>query len=94
MKWSQALCTSILVDGLWSQTDGGRLRVDLEGDEIVVRKSGTTLLLAYTKSVEQPRLVLTRSCIKPTRVSPSVGEFRAQAFQAAVNRARELGWIV
>lgn len=91
MKWSQALCTSILVDG--TQTDGGHLRVDLDGDEIVVRKPGTTLLLAYSKSVERQTLVLTRSCIKPTTVSPSVHEFRAQAFHVAVNRARELGWI-
>ena len=38
MKWSQALCTSILVDGLSTQTDGRRLRVDLDGGEIVARK--------------------------------------------------------
>src|SRR5262249_28716262 len=38
MKWSQALCTSILVDGLSTQTDGRRLGVDLDGGEIVARK--------------------------------------------------------
>jgi hypothetical protein len=93
MKWSQALCSSILVDGLCPQVDGDHLRVDLDGDEIVVTKPGTLLMLAYAKSVEQPRLVLTRSWMKPTTASPSIVEFRAQAFQAAVSKARELGWI-
>jgi hypothetical protein len=99
MKLSQALCSSILIDGLYLQpveqhAGSGHLRVDLEGDEIVVRKPGTTLLLAYSKSAEEPRLVLTRSWVKPTTASPSIGEFRDQAFQAAVSKARELGWIV
>jgi hypothetical protein len=99
MKWSQALCTSILIDGLYRQTDkelAGRrhLQVDLEGDEIVVRKPGTALLLAYSKSAELPRLTLTRSWIKPTTPFPAIGEFRAEAFRAAVSKARELGWIV
>jgi hypothetical protein len=98
VKLSQALCSSILNDGLYPQpveqhAGGGHLRVDLEGDEIVVTKPGTTLLLAYSKSAEEPRLVLTRSWMKPTTPSPLTGEFRAQAFQAAVNKARELGWI-
>jgi hypothetical protein len=83
MKWAQALCSSILVDGLCTQADGGDLRVDLDGDEIVVTKPGTMLMLAYAKSVEQPRLVLTRSWMKPTTSSPSIVEFRTQAFQAA-----------
>jgi hypothetical protein len=97
MKLSQALCSSILIDGFYPQPveqhADGHLRVDLEGDEIVVRKPGTTLLLAYSKSAEQPRLVLTRSWVKPTTPSLSIGEFRDQAFQAAVSKARELGWI-
>jgi hypothetical protein len=40
MKWAQALCSSILVDGLCTQADGGDLRVELDGDEIVVTKPG------------------------------------------------------
>lgn len=99
MKWSQALCSSILIDGLRPQSDEGRpgsgcLQIDLEGDEIVVRKPGTSLMLAYSKSVEFPRLALTRSWIKPTTPSPAVSEFRIEAFQAAVSKARELGWII
>ena len=86
------------IDGLDAHTDRilqkHGLQIDLEGNEIVVRKPGTSLLLAYTKSVEEPRLVLTRSCIKLTlTASRSIGEFRVEAFQAAVSKARELGII-
>jgi hypothetical protein len=31
---------------------------------------------------------------KPTVTSPEISEFRAHAFQAAVSKACELGWIV
>jgi hypothetical protein len=41
---------------------------------------------------EQPRLVLTRSWMKPTTPCPTE-EFRTEAFQAAVGKARELKWI-
>ena len=30
---------------------------------------------------------------RPTVSSPEISEFRAEAFQAAVAKARELGWI-
>jgi hypothetical protein len=68
------------------------LRVDLESDEIIVRRPGTALMLAYSKSAEQPRLVLTRSWMKPTTPCPTE-EFWTGAFQAAVSKARELKWI-
>jgi hypothetical protein len=37
------------------------LNVELDGDEIVVTKPKSAFLLAYRKSIEEPRLVLTRS---------------------------------
>ena len=58
MKWSQALCSSILFDELYAQTDTDGLKVGVQGDEIVVRKPGTSLLLAYAKSVQQTLLAL------------------------------------
>jgi hypothetical protein len=58
---------------------------------IVVTKPGTDFMLAYRKRPDSPNLVLTRSWEKPTVTSP---EFCAHAFQAAVSKARELGWIV
>jgi hypothetical protein len=35
-----------------------------------------------------------RSWVDPHITSPAISEFRAHAFQAAVSKARELGWIV
>jgi hypothetical protein len=70
------------------------LVVVLDGDEIVVTKPGTLLLLAYRKSVDEPRLVVTRSSVTRTPSTIAITEFRAQAIQAAVAKARELGWIV
>ena len=67
------------------------IQVQVEDDEIVVTKHGTAFLLGYRKSTEEPRLVLTRSRVSP---AASISEFRAQAFQAAASKARELGWIV
>jgi hypothetical protein len=69
------------------------IEVELIGQEIVVTKPGTTFLLAYRKCVEEPRLVLRRSRIPPTTTSIR-NAFRANAYQAAVAKARELGWIV
>ena len=60
MKWSQTHCASILVD-TFSAGKKNALRVEVAGNEIVVRKPGTALLLAYSKSAELPKLVLTRS---------------------------------
>jgi hypothetical protein len=69
------------------------ISVELVGEEIIVTKPGTTFLLAYRKSVEEPRLVLRRSRIPPTTTSIR-NAFRANAFEAAVSKARELGWII
>ena len=71
----------------------GEISVEVVGGEIVVTKLGTTFLLAYRKSAEEPRLVLRRSRIPPTTTSLR-SAFRAEAWQAANAKARELGWIV
>ena len=44
----------------------GDLQVDVEDDEIVVTTPGTRYLLAYRRSIDQPRLVMTRSWMGPT----------------------------
>jgi hypothetical protein len=67
------------------------LHVELLGDEIVVTKPGTDFMLAYRKRPDSPTLKLTRSWIDPHIMSPEISEFRAQAFQAAVSKTRELG---
>jgi hypothetical protein len=70
----------------------GEISVEVVGSEIVVTKLGTTFLLAYRKSAEEPRLVLRRSRIPPTTDSLR-SAFRAQAWRAANDKAREVGWI-
>jgi hypothetical protein len=70
------------------------LHVKFDGKEIIVTKPGTDFMLAYRKRPDSPTLDLTRSWVDPHIMSPEITEFRAQAFQAAVSKARELGWIV
>ena len=62
--------------------------MDLHGHEINVTRPGTD------HDDRRPNLVLTRSWLDPHVMSPEISEFRAHAFQAAVAKARELGWIV
>ena len=70
------------------------LSVEVEGTHITVRMPGTDFWLTYQKEAGSPQLVLTGSWIELHITSPAVMEFRARAFQAAVSKARELGWIV
>ena len=62
------------------------LHVEILGDEIVVRTLG--FYAAYTKSSDAPQLILKR------RTETNDHELLAQAWQAANDKARELGWIV
>ena len=70
------------------------LHVKFDGEEIIVTKPGTEMMSAYRKASDRPDLILTRSWVEPTVTSPGIAEFRAHAFQAAVSKAREMGWIV
>jgi hypothetical protein len=90
MKLSQGICASILVDAL-DAPEVRHLHVDVEGSEIVVRKPGT-LLLAYSRSADQRKLVLTRSWMRSTAPSPSEA-LRTEARRAAESKARELKWL-
>ena len=69
------------------------IEVKFDGEEIIVTKPGTDFMLAYRKRSDTPTLKLTRSWVGPHITSPAVNKFRAQAFQAAVAKSRELGWI-
>ena len=70
------------------------LHVELLGDEIVVTRPGTAFMTAYRKWPDSATLSLARSLVDPHTTSPAIAEFHAHAFQAAVSKARELGWIV
>ena len=47
----------------------------------------------HLKSADAPHLELAHSWIALGVTTPDVSEFRTQAFQVAVDKARELGWI-
>ena len=70
------------------------LHVKFDGQEIIVTRPGTNMMTAYRKAPDTPNLILTRSWENPTVMSPEISEFRAHAFQVAVAKARDLGWIV
>jgi hypothetical protein len=70
------------------------MRVEVEDDEIVVTKPGTPYMLAYAKPRRNPLLFVKRSWVAADAASPAISQFRAQAFQAALEKARDLGWIV
>jgi hypothetical protein len=70
------------------------IKVELIGDEIIVTKPGTELVLGYRKASSFPGLVQTRSWVESMTTTPRIGEFLAKAFCAANDKARELGWIV
>ena len=70
------------------------LHIKFDGHEIIVTRPGTDMMTAYRKAPDRPNLILTRSWEHPTIMSPEISKFRAHAFPAATNKARELGWIV
>jgi hypothetical protein len=68
------------------------LRVEAQDDEITVTEPGTDLTVMYKKWADQPNLVMTHASFDPTL--RTTFEFKARAWIAANDKARELGWIV
>ena len=63
------------------------LQVEVRDDEIIVTQSGSKFRAVYHKPEDQPQLI--------AKGTPHGNyDFLAQAWQAANERARELGWIV
>ena len=69
------------------------LNVVVDGTSITVTVPGTDFAVTYQKRFANPHLVLTRSWVAASIDSPAISEFRARARQAAMDKARELGWI-
>ena len=72
---------------------GSHISAELDGEQIVVSEPGTVFLIAFEKSPNQRRLVITRCWLSNFSTKPLL-EFRAQAAQLALNKARSLGWTV
>jgi hypothetical protein len=63
------------------------LSVEVRGDEIIVTQPGSKFRAVYHKPEDRPQLV--------AKGTPQGNyDFLAQAWQAANDKARELGWIV
>ena len=73
---------------------GEPLSVEVQGEAIVVSQPGTDFAVTYERRADGAALVLTKSWVEPSTTSPTISRFRARALHAALDKARELGWIV
>jgi hypothetical protein len=65
----------------------GSLHTEVRGDEIIVTQRGSNFRAVYYKLPNEPQLI--------AKGTPSGNyKFLARAWQAANDKARELGWIV
>jgi hypothetical protein len=72
-----------------------QLRLEVLGDEIIVILPATSYGVTYYKSANSPRLLAKNFLSKNDSGAPiTQAEFLARAWQAANEKARELGWIV
>jgi hypothetical protein len=79
--------------GGWEMTDN--LQVEVVRDGIVVTIPGTHFKVVYQKCFEAPGLVATSGWTSDDLDAPiTPNEFRALAWRAANDKARELGWVV
>ena len=67
--------------------DDADLRVVVDRDDIIITQPGSDFVAVYFKPRGQPYIVA-----KDTPIGSQ--EFRGRAWQAAVAKARQLGWIV
>jgi hypothetical protein len=72
------------------------LRVEVQGDEIVVTLSGTSYVVTYYRAAAFPQQLLTKSHSgREDEGAPMTqAEFHSRAWKVARHKARELGWIV
>jgi hypothetical protein len=71
------------------------LLIEVVGDEIMVILAATSYGVAYYKPANSPELLARdlRSKVD-SRARMTQAEFLVRAWQAATDKARELGWIV
>jgi adenosine/AMP kinase len=74
---------------------GQTLRVQVVDDDIVVTLPGYRYSAAFYKAEGSRGLVVRYSAVQnDLRIRMTAAEFRAMAWKAANEKARELGWIV
>jgi hypothetical protein len=71
-----------------------KLEFHVHHTQIIVSMPYTCFRMTYQASLEAPRLVELPFWTRDDRTAPiSLTEFRWRAWQAALEKARELGWI-
>jgi hypothetical protein len=74
---------------------GGKLRLDVVDDEIIVSLPGSNYTVTYHKRPKSPQLLAKRIAHYDDLHSPiTLSDFLVRAWKAANTKARELGWIV
>ncbi len=75
--------------------DRDNLHVEVSGGEIVITLPGTSYRAVYHKPADKPGLIATSRSGRWEQGTPMTqAEFNARAWQAANDKARELGWFV
>jgi len=82
-----------VLDQVESETSR-HLRAEVEGDDITVTMPGTAFSVTHEKRADSPQLVMTNSRMALSVTTSAASEFRARAWPAANDKARELVWIV
>ena len=75
-------------------TDKPDLHVEVQGDYIIITLPGTKFRVTYYKLNDPPELRAKSDWTDDPDAPVTLGAFRARAWIAANDKARELGWIV
>jgi hypothetical protein len=72
----------------------GRLRLEVWDDEIIVTLPDTSYVVAYYRPANLRHLLAKRLTNEDDRTAPMTSaEFLVEAWRAANNKARQLGWV-
>jgi hypothetical protein len=70
-----------------------RIKVKVDGDRLVVTMRGTSYRAFFLRSPDEPKLVQAASLAVDNAAAMSHKDFEAMAWEAAIAKAKELGWI-
>jgi hypothetical protein len=70
------------------------LHVEVQGDYVIITLPGTKYRVTYYKLDDRPELRAKSDWTDDPNAPVTLGAFRARAWIAANDKARELGWIV
>ena len=73
--------------------ESGELKVEAGGQYIVVTMPGSSFRTTYVKSPKAPGLTQTEYMSNDKSAAIPHREFEAMAWEAALAKAREFGWI-